>query len=209
MTIYEPATLLTDYLLAILGAVLAWRLHRRALITVPAVRWWFLALVVLSISALVGGSYHGFAPNFSTFVDRIWWQGALWIICLLGYTMGNALICELVPTHRQAIWKRLVIGKFLLASAGVIFSPNFIVVIIDYGSIMLLWALAALTFRRRWSAWVITAVLLSALAAWIQQSGLSLSTHLNHNDIFHIIQAFALLGFYQSACLMTPLKAAD
>ena len=39
MTIHEPATLLTDYLLALLGMVCGWKLGRLAN---PPQRWWSL-----------------------------------------------------------------------------------------------------------------------------------------------------------------------
>jgi hypothetical protein len=40
MTIYEPSTLLTDYLLTALGGWLACRLHRRLPADNEAARWW-------------------------------------------------------------------------------------------------------------------------------------------------------------------------
>jgi hypothetical protein len=144
MSIHEPATLLTDYLLALLGAVLSWRLSRHPSISKPVVRWWARALAVLTLSAFVGGSYHGFAPNFPLFIDELWWRGVLWIICLLGFTMGSALVCELVPSERQALWKRLLIAKFLFASAAVMIFPHFVIAIVDYGLAMLSWAGAAM-----------------------------------------------------------------
>lgn len=203
MTIYEPATLLTDYLLTLLGGYLAWRLHRHPAIENPTVRWWFRALLVLALSAFVGGSYHGFAPNFPEVVDAIWWRGVLWIICLLGFTMGSALICELVPDTKQGLWRTLLIAKLLIATAAVMIFPHFVIAIEDYGSVMLTWGVAAVFSRRPWRGSIITAVGLSALAAWVQQSGIGLSHHVNHNDVFHLIQALALIGFYRAATQMS------
>jgi hypothetical protein len=199
MTIHEPATLLTDYLLTALGVWLAWRLKRGSSIHIPAVRWWYWALLSLALSAFVGGSYHGFAPNLPTAADEIWWRLVLWIICLIGFTMGSALICELAPQATQWIWKRLLIAKFVFASSVVIFLPDFMVAIADYGSVMLAWAVAAVLVRRPWRWPILAAVALSGLAAWVQQSGIGVSAHINHNDVFHLIQALALIGFHQAA----------
>lgn len=202
MTIHEPATLLTDYLLALLGGYLAWRLYRLASMETPAVRWWFRSLVVLALSAFVGGSYHGFAPNLPTRADDLWWLIVLWIICLLGYTMGSALVSELAPPEKRQAWSRFLIVKLVLASLTVTVVPEFLIAIVDYGLVMLAWGVIAIFLDRPWRGWIIAAVALSAIAAWVQQSGVSWSTHMNHNDVFHLIQALALIGFYRAARLM-------
>jgi len=199
MTIHEPATLLTDYLLAVLGGWLAWRLWHHPSIRIPAVRWWFCALAALALSAFIGGSYHGFAPNFPPLAGEIWWRLVLWVICLIGFTMGSALVCEMAPEAAQPAWKRLLIVKFLLASVLVMIRPEFSVAIADYGSAMLAWAVAAMLVRRPWRWSILAAVGLSGVAAWIQQSGIPWSLYLNHNDVYHLIQALALVGFYQAA----------
>jgi len=209
MIIHEPATLLTDYLLALLGGFLAWRLHRHPSICNPATRWWFRALVVLALSAFIGGSYHGFAPNLPSLADEFWWRVVLWIICLLGFTMGSAFVCELVPTRCQPAWNRFLIGKLLVASVAVMLVPQFVVAVADYGVVMLSWAIAALVVRRPWCGWIFAGVTLSVIAAWIQQSGVSWWEHLNHNDVFHLVQALALFGFYLGARLMRGSSARD
>ena len=117
--------------------------------------------------------------------------------------MGSALIGELVPDSKQGLWKTLLIAKLLIATAAVMIFPNFIIAIADYGSVMLAWGVAAIFSRRPWRGSIIAAVGLSALAAWVQQSGIGLSQHVNHNDIFHLIQALALIGFYRAATKMS------
>lgn len=203
MTIYEPATLLTDYLLTVLGGFLAWRLWRDRVISVSSVRWWYRSLVVLSCSAFVGGSYHGFAPNFDHGVDEIWWRSVLWIICLLGFTMGSALVCEWVPKKRRTFFRQFLCAKFLLVSVVVLVVPDFRVAIVDYGLAMSAWLAAALVLKRQWRGWITAAVLLSGAAAVVQQSGLGWWHVLNHNDLFHLIQAFALIAFYRGALQMS------
>jgi hypothetical protein len=41
-------------------------------------------------------------------------------------------------------------------------------------------------------------IVLSAVAAAVQQLKLAPSVPFNHNDLYHIIQALALFGFYQA-----------
>jgi hypothetical protein len=195
MTLYEPATLITDGLLAVLGFALARALRRRAGLDHPAILWWHRALIAMALGACLGGLYHGFAPNFPSWVDGIWWRLVLVNICFIGLTMGMSL------THELGLrdgWRRAVWVKCLATVIAVILLPEFVVSILDYGSAMMLWLVAAVLLRRRWSPWIAAAVVLSAVAAWVQQSEVSLSSGFNHNDLFHVIQALALFGFYEA-----------
>lgn len=198
MTIHEPATLATDLLLALLGGGLAWRLRRKVSPDQRAAVWWCAALAAMAVSALVGGLYHGFAPNFPAAVDGIWWRVVLAMIGVMGLTMGVSLIHE--TGSRGQGWMILVRAKFLLTLAAVTVWPDFRVAMADYGLAMLAWVVAALVLRRQWSGWMLSGVGLSAVAGWVQQSGWGLSPGFNHNDVFHVIQALALAGFYRAGC---------
>lgn len=202
MNIHEPATLLTDYLLAVFGGYLAWRLHHRTCTGNLAARWWIRALFAMSLSAFVGGSYHGFAPNFAPEVAVVWWRTVLILVCGIGFCMGVSLIRELVPSDRQRGWNAVVLTKFTLSLVAVIAYPKFLVALLDYGLAMIAWAVAALFCRRKWRGWMLAAVGLSAIAGWVQQSRLGISAHFNHNDVYHLIQALALIGFYRCGCLL-------
>lgn len=202
MIVHEPATLVTDYLLAILSGYLAWRLHRRMPPENLAARWWIRALLAMSLSAFAGGSYHGFAPNFAPEVAAVWWRSVLILMCASGFCMGVSLIREIVPTGRQRGWNRIVFAKFMLSVVAVIAYPKFLVALLDYGLAMIAWAVASLLCCRKWSGWILAAVGLSAIAGWVQQSRLGISAHFNHNDVYHLIQALALIGFYRGGCLL-------
>lgn len=198
MTIHEPATLVTDLLLAALGGWLAWRLHRRMPAANLAAHWWSRALALTAASALIGGIYHGFAPNFSTAVGAAWWTVTLFIISLLAAVMALSLLHEFVPPAGQRRW--LVVIAFKLAAfGGAVFThPNFVVVIIDYGLVLVLWAVAALWSRRPWRGWMLAGVGLSVAAAVVQQMRWGFSPQFNHNDVYHLIQTCALVAFYRA-----------
>ena len=195
MTVYEPATLITDGLLAVIGFALAEKMRRRGALVHPTELWWHRALISMALGACLGGLYHGFVPNFPKWVDGVWWRLVLVNISLIGLTMGMSLTHEL---GLRARWRGLVWVKCLVTVIAVMVWPEFVVAILDYGSAMILWLIAAVILRRPWSPWMAAAVALSALAAWVQQSGLNLSGGFNHNDLFHVIQALALVGFYQA-----------
>ena len=198
MSIHEPATLLTDCLLAGLAGWLAWRLHRRRPAASRAALWWSRALALTAVSALVGGSYHGFAPNFSPAVAGRWWMATLVIICLLSAAMAMSLLHVLVPPARQRPWTGVIAFKLAAFGGAAVAHPAFVVAIIDYGLTMLAWAAAALIVRRPWCGWMLAAIALSVVAALVQQMNWAPSPRFNHNDLYHVIQALALVGFYQA-----------
>ena len=176
MTVHEPATLATDYLLAAVAAALARRLHRRISPENRAARWWVWTLGLTGASALIGGSYHGFAPNFSATINLLWWRITLWTVCLIGAAMAAAWVCETVrpPWQQRMMWG--VAGKFFAFATLAAVNPTFSIAILDYGISMVLWLGAALALGRRWSGWMLMAI-----------------------GLYHVLQAFALAAFYRAA----------
>jgi hypothetical protein len=207
MTVYEPATLLTDGLLGTLAAWFGWRLQRRPVAVHPAAIWWSYMLGLTAASACLGGSYHGFAPNFPAAVGNAWWLATLWNINLLSAAMALSLLHELVPGKKQRPWQLLIGFKLALFAGAAAVHPDFVVVILDYGLTMLAWAAAALLLRRPWRGWMLAAIGLSVVAALVQQMHWAPSAAFNHNDLYHVIQALALLLFYRAgATFAGPAK---
>lgn len=194
--IHEPATLVTDCLLSALSGWLAGRLRRRLPAGNDAARWWSRALGLTAVAALVGGSYHGFAPNFSPDVAGVWWVVTLMLLCLTSAAMAMSLLHAIAPHEKQRPWPGLIAFK-LTAFAGVaIMHPLYLVAIIDYGLTMLALAIAAVLLRRPWSGRMLAGIGLSVVAALIQQLRLAPSPRFNHNDLYHVVQALALICFY-------------
>ena len=198
MSIHEPATLLTDYLLALLAGWLAWRLPQQGRTGPAAAQWLSRALGLTALSALVGGSYHGFAPNISPTLAGLWWIATLLLINLLSATLALSLMHELVSAGRPRPWPGVILFKFTAFAGAAIAHPHFVVAIIDYGLTLLAWAAAAVVLRRSWSSRMLAGIGLSVVAALIQQLGWAPSRHFNHNDLYHVVQALALICFYSA-----------
>ena len=195
MTIHEPATLLTDCLLAGLAGVLAWRLP----VAGPAARWWRRVMVITAVSALIGGGYHGVAPNFPAAVGNAWWIATLLGVCAASAAVEFSLLHELLPAGSQRAWPALIATKLTVFAGAAITHPVFALAIADYGLALLAWAIAALMARRAWRCWMLAGIALSVIAAVIQQMRWDVSAHFNHNDIYHVVQSLALIGFYRAA----------
>ena len=107
-------------------------------------------------------------------------------------------------------WLVIAGMKFLIYLCLVMTRDDFLLVIADYGSVMLAILVIALiqTFRgtRPEAPWMAAGVGVSLIAAGIQASGFSLHEHFNHNDLFHLIQIPALYLFLQGGLLLTDHK---
>ncbi len=192
--IHEPATLLTDYLLALLGMVCGWQLGRRAN---PPQRWWSRALWLTGTAALIGGTHHGFGPLLGEPSNTALWRVTLLLISLTSAAMSLTLVHEFTPATPR-VWSCLVWCKFAcFALVGFVY-PLFLVAIVDYGLAMLALAAAALSADRAWRGPMLAAVAFSALAAAVQQMQWGFSSHFNHNDLYHVIQGAAVFLFYRA-----------
>jgi len=210
MTLHEPATFVTDGLLAAFAAWLAWRLRRSSPAGNRAARWLGHALALTAASALVGGTYHGFAPNFSPAFSAAWWRVTLLIIDLLSAAMAVSCVHEVAPPALRRPLFIVIAAKLFIFATAVMVHPVFWVAIADYGSTMLVWLAAAALLSRPWRAWMLSALALSALAAAVQQLGWAPAPWFNHNDLYHLVQMAALAAFYRAglACTSPSTKPA-
>lgn len=207
MTIAEPMTLATDYLVAACAAYWGVRLARRARSGEGrAVGWWAVAFAAVALVALVGGTYHGFGPALGEAVAL-----ALWKITVLGAgAVGFAILAATFSALTRGRAREALIAaaglKLAVYASWMAFHDDFLWVILDYGGSMVV-ALAfhaAAWIRRRLAAapWIVAAILVSFAAAAVQASGLALHQHFNHNDLYHLIQIAGLYLFYRGARLV-------
>lgn len=204
MAISEPTTMITDYALAALAAVLAGSLLRRgALLRSKATSYWGLAFVVLAIGAAAGGTAHGFAATLDQAA-----LGRIWKLTL--YSIGFASLFMLLGSARSALsrgasrrvallaWLKLAVYLYWMSG-----HDEFRWVIFDYAPSML--AVAGLSVyqsrvrRRPGGKWIAAGVAVSFAAAAVQQSGFALHRHFNHNDLYHLIQMAGLVCFFRGA----------
>ncbi len=196
MTLHEPATLATDYVLTALSAGCAWRLRRIAAPTTLPGRWWGRALAFTAAGSFAGGSWHGFQAGLPASVASLLWLTAMLLLGLTSAAMMLALVHELAPPAARTVWANIVWLKFSAFTAVALFHSEYIVVICDYGSAMLMLAACAALTRRRWRPWMLGAVGLSVLAALIQQLRWAPAPWFNHNDLYHLVQGLAIWLFF-------------
>jgi hypothetical protein len=206
LNITEPSTLLTDYALATLCAVLAWRLRAAAEATRQrAVRVWAFAFAVTALGSLFGGTYHGFQVMLGERAAAVVWTLTTTTVgaaaCLL---LTASLVASVAPQARRW-WLAIVAAQYAAYVAWMLRHDEFVYVIVEYGSAMLCVLALMLTPRMRRSEagrWIVAGIGVSIAAALVQQSGFDLHRHLNHNDLQHLVQMVAVSLLYKGGAAL-------
>ena len=207
MTISEPMTMFTDYLVTLLAASLGIHLiiEGRARSERSEVLWGW-AFMATALGALAGGTSHGFVQQLGDEGWQVLWKVTVYAIGAASFLLlAGALIASL-----SGPWRRLLLLLAFLKFVGyvswMLSHDDFRFVINDYGSTMVVVLLLQIWqwwARRAPSApWVVGGILVSFVASLIQQSGFALHQHFNHNDIFHVIQLLALWLLYRGGRLL-------
>lgn len=200
MTITEPMTLVTDYLLAALVCIFARRLWRAGGGAMAA-RLWSGAFFASAAAALLGGTVHGFAPYLGPLVAAALWKGTVWSVGAAGLLLlaGAAFATLLGAARRWLLGAALL--KFGLYAAWMATHDDFRYVIYDYAPALLavLILFAWSWWRRRDPAapWVAGGLLVSFAAAAVQALRLAPHPHFNHNDLYHVVQMGAFWLLYR------------
>ena len=204
MTLTEPVTLLTDYLL---GGLTGWLGARLLLVRGVHVSrlLWALALMALAFAAAVGGTYHGFVIALGDRTAQILWKATVLAIGAAAFCMIAGSALATIGGRLRRVLVGLALVQLAVYTAWMLSHDDYIYVVADTAVAMAV--ITALHARPAWAGegaarWMLAAVAVAALAAAVQASGFALHRHFNHNDLYHVIQAGAMTLFYKGARLL-------
>jgi hypothetical protein len=201
----EPDVTITDYILAVEALTFAVLIARTATET-PVQRWFVIFFGATAVASLAGGTVHGF------FAD----SKALWrfVLIALGVVSASAwaIGARLLFDERIA---RLITGaavvELVVYSLLVVFvTDSFSIAIANYLPATL-FLIAAFFAAYRSGAGTPVAIglsglLLTLVAAAVQQARIALHPiYFNHNALYHLLQAIALLLIFRAAIFLAPL----
>ena len=189
MSISEPMTLLTDYVLAGVTGWLCFLLSKSSQ-QYKSRKFWALAFAALAVGAFLGGTWHGFFNN-----DFLWKATVLSVgVASFGMVAASAFATLSGAARNVLLW--LAAGKLVFYSYWMLWHDEFINVVIDTA---IAFGIVAALHLWRFNGWILAGVAVSVGAALVQASGFALHRHFNHNDLYHVIQIAAMLLLYRGA----------
>jgi hypothetical protein len=202
MTITEPSTLITDYLLGALTAYLSWRLFQRNRAQRQrAIALWGAALGATSAGSFAGGSYHGFHQAMSSDSAPVLWTVTTLLVGVASFfLLTSALFASFSGMLRSTLLLTAIV-KVAVYCWWMLGHDEFRYVIYEYGSTLLIVLLLTVSGRMQGDpglrVFVVAGIVVSILAAGLQQSGIDLHRHFNHNDLQHVVQMGAMWLLYE------------
>ncbi len=203
--IAEPMTFATDLLVALIATLCARSLWRQESEPRSTARgYWAAALLSLAVAALAGGFAHALAKVSPGWLDFALWRTVFFAMGLASYAM---VVGTAYATTRLALRTPLLIVAVVGFAAYALRArseDDFRTVVLGYSAALVLVAgMAAVSLLRQQQPvamrWWLAGVVITALASIVQQSGFSLHRHFNHNDLYHVIGALAVLAFFAGA----------
>ena len=193
VTISEPTTLITDYILGTLSEMCGvFLLKRNMTLRQGSIRWWALALMAAAIGSYIGGTYHGFQHAMEPSVAAVLWKLTTLSMGVASFLLLAAAFTASVSPENQRWMIAAAALKLVIYVMWMLEHDEFRFVIYDYGStlaILLLLVIAGKTHGvSGHRAYIASGILVSIAAAAVQQSGFRLHQHFNHNDLMHVVQ---------------------
>lgn len=195
---HEPAVVLTDLVLAIIGAVLYRRLTGLGAVIMGG----------LASAAFWGAIFHAFFPDrTATPLGFIVWLPVAFSILAVAVALLTLALSILAPRLPVPLRRTIVTG-YAVGFAGVVLfiDESFSTIVALYGPtlVLALGAAGVEAIRTRSRGWALVALglTLSAAAALLQQARVALHpVYFDHNAVYHLVQAAALvllyLGFHE------------
>ena len=202
MILAEPDVALTDFAIALEGAVLGAVVRMRGSAG-PARRWWAAFFWAVAVGALLGGISHGFPPAHDAVRTAVWRLTLLAIGAAALSAWGAGAHAIAAPCRRALL---AAATALFVAYAGVVLfvTDAFAVAMLHYaaGASFLLVVLMRVWLRTGARAALVGALGIAMLAAGsvIQWRRLALpALALTHNAVYHLVEMAALLLVYFAA----------
>jgi hypothetical protein len=193
--VHEPAVAITDFILAVECTAFAFLIARKVLRS--SYRMWLLAFFgSITAGALCGGLTHAFFPN-DTPGSRAIWVATMAAIGVTALACWN-LSAEVTGNEWMPL-RAVAIGTFVGYVGMVMYGFRaYRLVVINYLPAALFLLVACLIAWRggeRALRWTALGLVLTLVAAAVQVARIALPP-IDHNTLYHLVQAVALLLIY-------------
>jgi hypothetical protein len=202
VTISEPMTLATDYLLGTVSEVCAvMLLKQNRTLRQTSIRLWAFAFMAAATGSYMGGTYHGFQHALEPPVATVLWKVTTISMGIASFFLLTAAITAAFTGQNRRWLSAAATLKLAVYVLWMLGHDQFKYVIYDYGSTLAILLLLVASEKTRGidghRAYIASGILVSIAAAAVQQSGFRLHEHFNHNDLMHVIQMGGMWLLYR------------
>ena len=205
MHVREPTTMATDYLVALAGVLSAAALLRAEALTAGTTLW-SCGLASLAVAAVSGGTFHGVGHVLGDRGRRALWKATTIAVGIAGSLMVVGTLVGGYSTTAAVVGAAVVGAELLAYVVWMLIRDEYGWVVLDsVAKLVTIGTLAAWRLASggdAWTPWILGGVIVSFAAAAVQRSGVKLHRHLNHNDLYHVIQIVGVYLFYRGAALL-------
>jgi len=205
--IYEPMTTITDLIIAVIAFYYSIELTSIYINQLLNVQYhWIWTFRMLGLGSFLGALSHGVGPYCSAPIASIIWKFTTYSIGIMSYFMFLSMLhhlfeYQLVIRLRWALLCLVVIYLFIVTR-----NDDFVNVVLFYVPLMIIVLVGLLysyfIFHSDGVNMIILGIIISFVAAGVQQSGIVLHEHMNYNDIAHFVQMVAMWCFYQGSIVL-------
>lgn len=210
----EPDVALTDYAIAVLCGVLTALVRRWPDVPAAVRRWWMVLFASIGVGAVAGGTVHGFFLDETSAGHRVLWPATLLALGVTATAMWFVGSFAGLRARSGRVVRQAAIAALVAYTVVVLFfDQRFVVAIGAYlpATVFLLVVLVALYVTRRSRPLLVAigGLLLTFVAAAVQQLRIAVHpAYFNHNALYHVIQAVALVMIYAGARYVAGLPPA-
>lgn len=202
MTVTEPTTVITDYLLGTLSEICGLLLViRNRQLRQRSIAWWSASLMTAAVASYAGGTYHGFHATLGSTGAAVLWKVTTISMGVASFLLLAAVFTSALPREPRRWLIAAAALKLVVYVGWMLEHDDFRFVVYEYGSTLAVMLFLVLT---EWThgvpghrLYTAAAVVVSIVAAAVQQSGLTLHRHFNHNDLMHVIQMAGVWLLYR------------
>jgi hypothetical protein len=191
-------TSITNFLLACEAFFLAGMLAQRRGSRFSAAWFWSGMMLLLGLSALLGGVDHGFfeaqgLPRYA--IQRTNWL----VIGVVSFLMLMTTACQFFAPRVQRVLLLVGLGQLAVYSTVILAAGSFAAVIINYvPSLLFLLVMSALRVRRGVGSWQMMAgIVVVLLASVIQGLDVDVFDPLNSSGLYHVVSMLAVVFLYR------------
>ena len=199
--IAEPATTLTDFLLAILAWWWAWSLRQRGLKVERSRRFWACGMALQGAGAFLGGIFHGFPTPLGPEAGSLLWLLTLVLLSVASAAFVVGLGVAVLPARAARILLVAMGVKVTVYAVWIWQQNDFFPALCDQAlglSLLVVLLLLGRKYLRSVIPNIALGLMAIVLGGLIQQFRFGLHEHFNHNDIYHLFGGLALWCFFRA-----------